>query len=337
MLLVITGGAGFIGSEFVRQVLKLNAFEVLVIDALTYAGHLENIAEFMSEIEFAKVNIVNREDTENSIKSALERRNSKNWMLINFAAESHVDRSIADSLPFIDTNIKGTTNLLDIGLKYKVARFIQVSTDEVYGTCLLPEGFTESAPWKPSSAYAASKGSAELIAMSYKVTHNLPVVITRASNNFGPYQTPEKLIPRLTMRALQGKTLPVYGDGSQVREWSFVSDHVENLLKLINSESESYIYNIGSSTRIENISIAQSICEILEISQKQIVHVEDRKGHDVRYALNSEKFRQEFGLKESNFINSLKSTINWYKENLNKWPPLNNLAFNNLDEQYIRK
>jgi len=335
LLIVITGGAGFIGSEFVRQAYKLKGFEILVIDSLTYAGHLENISECMNEIEFAKVDIVNREVTEAAIKRSLEKNSSRNWLLINFAAESHVDKSITNSSPFIDTNIKGTTNLLDIALKYKAIKFIQISTDEIYGTCFEQSGFLENAPWNPSSAYAASKASAELVALSYKTTHQLPVVITRASNNFGPFQTPEKLIPRLTIRALKGKSLPIYGDGLQIREWSFVSDHVENLIKLIQDDSRHHIYNIGSHTRIENINIARQICKILGISENLIEHVEDRKGHDVRYALDSGRFSNEFSLVESNFTDSLEATVNWYRDNLELWPPTQNKAFSALEEQYL--
>lgn len=332
--MVITGGAGFIGSEFVRQIAKDWPNPFLVLDSLTYAGNIVNIASSIPQNSFKKVDINSSLELDQTIKEFLSAHEKKDWTIINFAAESHVDRSISNSKPFIDTNISGTTNLLDVAVKYHATKFFQISTDEIYGPCTESTGFSESSPYNPSSPYAVSKAAAEMMALSYQRTHNLNVVITRASNNFGPYQTPEKLIPRLIMRGISGLSLPIYGDGTQIREWSFVEDHVRNLITLLKNVSGSKIYNIGSHSRIQNIEIARKICSILNLPERKIEFVKDRKGHDKRYALNSNKFMNDFEFSEGMFEENLVKTVEWYSSNLISWPPLNLEAFKKLEMQY---
>lgn len=332
MIILVTGVAGFIGSNFVYHYLKTHPEDTIIgLDALTYAGNLENLEglskETRSRFIFVKGDITNS-DTIQSVFSS--------WPLqgvIHFAAESHVDRSIHDPSIFLKTNILGTHTLLDAakGAWYKNGRwkegvrFLQVSTDEVYGS-LGPDGFfTETTPLDPHSPYSASKAGSDLIVKAYHDTYGLPAVITRCSNNYGPYQFPEKLIPLIITRALTHQTLPVYGDGRQVRDWLYVDDHCRAIDLVFRKAQDGQVYNIGGSNELENISIVKTIIRLLqnktgdqEIDEGLITHVTDRLGHDRRYAIDASKIRDELGWRPlTSFDEGISSTIDWYLANQN--------------------
>jgi len=315
--LLITGGAGFIGSNFIHYLSNLYPnYKIVNLDALTYAGNLESLrtVEGTPNYRFVKGSITDR----SLINKILE--NETFDVIINFAAESHVDRSIWNPDTFIHSNIQGTQTLLDAAKQFGIKKFIQVSTDEVYGTLGENGYFTEETPLAPNSPYSASKASADLLARSYYETYNLPVNITRCSNNYGPYQFPEKLIPLMTIKALQGRELPVYGDGMNVRDWLHVEDHCQAIDLILHKGSPGEVYNIGGNNEKNNLEIVQSILKYLGKSDSMIKFVEDRPGHDKRYAIDASKLKSKLGwLPKYNFDNGIEQTIQWYLDNQDWW------------------
>lgn len=313
--ILITGGAGFIGSNFIELILSTRNYNIVNIDELTYAGNLENLiglVEKYSNYKFNKANILDK----NTIKEILQTNEIDT--IINFAAESHVDRSILDSSPFLDTNVKGTLNLLDLTNELKIKKFIQISTDEVYGSLGAEGYFTENTPLNPKSPYSVSKTSADMFAMAYHHTYGSPVVITRCSNNYGPKQFPEKLIPLIISNCLENKQIPVYGDGLNVRDWIYVNDHNLAILDVLEKGKTGQVYNIGSSNEKTNIEVVKTILSILGKSEEFITYVKDRPGHDKRYAIDSSKIQNELGWSpKMNFESGIKKTIEWYLNNQN--------------------
>jgi dTDP-glucose 4,6-dehydratase len=310
--LLVTGGAGFIGSNFIRLALKGGNIRILNLDLLTYAGNLENLDEVSSHTNYS---FIKGDIADGSFILKLFEEN-KFDSVINFAAESHVDRSIADSSEFIRTNISGTHALLEAARKVGVQKFIQVSTDEVYGS-LGPDGkFTETTPISPNSPYSASKASADLLVQAYYSTYGLPVCITRCSNNYGPFQFPEKLIPLVISNAIEDKAIPVYGDGLNVRDWIHVDDHNSAILKVLFEGIPGEVYNIGADSERSNIEIIRSILNILGKPETLITYVKDRPGHDRRYAIDSNKIRGKLNwIPQIPFQEGIRSTIEWYLEN----------------------
>lgn len=317
MNLLVTGGAGFIGSNFVMMMLtKHPSYKIINADKLTYAGNLENLrsVEGNSRHLFVKADICDRAAIEAIVKeNAIE-------AIVNIAAESHVDRSIKGSAEFVETNVGGTNVLLELAKEYGIKKFLQVSTDEVYGS-LGPSGkFTEETPLHPNSPYAASKASADLLALAYQHTHGLPVVITRCSNNYGPYQFPEKLIPLMIANALQNKQLPVYGDGKNVRDWLEVSDHCSALDLVLHKGKPGEVYNIGGNNEMANIDVVRMVLAALKKPESLISFVKDRLGHDRRYAIDSSKIQRELGWRPSvTFEQGLKNTVQWYLDHRSWW------------------
>lgn len=313
--LLVTGGCGFIGSNFIRYMLKNYPYEIINLDKLTYCGNLENLkdVENDSRYTFLRGDIADREVLEEIFERKID-------IVINFAAESHVDRSIIDPSQFIRTNVYGTYNLLEVSRRKGVGRYIQISTDEVYGS-LGDEGkFKEDTPLCPSSPYSASKASADLLVMAYYKTYGLPVIITRCSNNYGPYQFPEKLIPLMITNALEGKELPLYGDGKNVRDWIHVFDHVRAIDLVLHRGREGEIYNIGADNERTNLEIVKMLLDILGKPYSLIKFVKDRPGHDRRYAIDAEKIKKELGFRVTvEFRKGLEDTVKWYVENRGWW------------------
>ncbi|MDO5848656.1 MAG: dTDP-glucose 4,6-dehydratase [Methanobrevibacter sp.] len=309
--ILITGGAGFIGSNFVRYVAdKYPDYEIVNLDLLTYCGNLENLKdiEFNSNYSFVKGNIADKDLVSDVMKDC--------DYVVNFAAESHVDRSIEDPEIFVKSNVLGTQVLLDAARKANVEKYVQISTDEVYGS-LGPEGyFTEDSPLKPNSPYSASKAGADLIVRSYHNTFGMPVNITRCSNNYGPYQFPEKLIPLMISNALEDKSLPVYGDGKNIRDWLHVYDHCTAVDLVLHDANAGEVYNIGGNNEKQNIDIVKLILKDLGKDESLIKFVKDRLGHDRRYAIDSTKIQEELGWKPKyTFEEGIKETIQWYLDN----------------------
>jgi dTDP-glucose 4,6-dehydratase len=315
--ILVTGGAGFIGSNFINFILQERDDVFIVnLDKLTYAGNLENLkeSEQNKNFVFIKGDITNEE----IVKYIFEEYEITH--VINFAAESHVDRSILSSEVFFRSNVLGTNVLLENARNFGVEKFIQISTDEVYGSLEEDRLFTESTPLHPNSPYAASKASADLTALAFHHTYNVPVVITRCSNNYGPFQFPEKLIPLMIINALNDKKLPVYGDGLNVRDWIYVSDHNKAVEIVLEKGIPGEVYNIGANTEMKNIEIVRVILEHLEKTESLIEFVKDRPGHDRRYAIDSTKIQDELGWKPSfEFSKAIEETINWYIENEHWW------------------
>lgn len=317
--LFITGGAGFIGSNFIKHVLENTNYNVFNFDKLTYAGNLENLIDIENNprYKFIKGDICDLEE----VGAALRENNIDT--IINFAAESHVDRSILGSREFVVTNILGTEVLLDYFKTLQLEKFLQVSTDEVYGS--LPEDdksikFTEETSLAPNSPYSASKASADMLCRAYYHTHHLPILVTRCSNNYGPYQFPEKLIPLMIAKALDGEKLPVYGDGKNVRDWLYVDDHCSGILAVLEKGKYGEVYNIGGNNEWYNIDIVKLILEKLGKSEDQITYVKDRPGHDRRYAIDSSKIMNELGwAPKYQFPEGIEMTIKWYLDNQNWW------------------
>ncbi len=317
MKLLVTGGCGFIGSNFIIYMLETHPdAEIINLDLLTYAGNLENLQDakpYGARHRFVRGDITDR-DLVGSLMA------EKPDGVINFAAESHVDRSIMDASAFVKTNVLGTQVLLDACREFGVQRFLQISTDEVYGS-LGPEGaFTEATPLAPNSPYAASKASADLLVRAYHKTHGMDTVITRCSNNYGAYQFPEKLIPLMVTNALRDKALPVYGDGMNVRDWIHVDDHCEAIDLVFRKGAPGQIYNIGSNSEFHNIDIVRYILKRLDKPESLIRFVDDRPGHDRRYAMDSTKLTRELNWSSSvTFEEGMNRTISWYIEHESWW------------------
>jgi len=345
---LVTGGAGFIGSNFILYMFEKYGenIKIINVDSLTYAGNLENLKQIenLKNYEFKKVDICDRETVESIFA------NNNIDFVVNFAAESHVDRSIKDPSVFIKTNILGTQTLLDVAKKYwetengfKDNKFLQVSTDEVYGSLGDDGYFLETTPINPHSPYSASKASSDLIVSSYYDTYKMPINITRCSNNYGPFQFPEKLIPLIINNALNGKNLPIYGDGLNVRDWLYVEDHCKAIDMVMNDGELGQVYNIGGHNERTNIDIVKTIINTLRnilgkdekynhINEDLIKYVEDRKGHDKRYAIDPEKITKELGwTPETKFEDGIVKTIKWYLEN-EEW--MKNVANGDYEKYY---
>ncbi len=310
MKLLITGGAGFIGSEFVRQAVE-KGLNPVVVDKLTYAGDLERLKSVENKIKFYKADITNREFIEYIFKF------EKPDVVVHWAAESHVDRSILDASPFIDTNVKGTQVLLDVSKEIGVKKFINIATDEVYGELGEEGQFYEDTPLIPNSPYSVSKASADMLGRAYYKTYGLPVITVRPSNNYGWWQYPEKLIPVVILKAINDEPIPVYGTGKNIREWLFVSDCAEAVFKIMEKGKEGDIYNVGSGQERRNIEVVKAILSILNKPESLIEFVKDRPGHDYRYSLNTQKIERELGWKAKvTFEEGIEKTVRWYLDNM---------------------
>lgn len=317
MKLLITGGAGFIGSNFVRfMVNKYPQYQIVNLDLLTYAGNLENLKDIEDKpnYKFVKGDIADRSFVNNLFEQ------EKFDYVINFAAESHVDRSITNPEIFVQTNIQGTLALLDAAKEIGVKKYLQVSTDEVYGTLGETGYFTETTTLAPNSPYSASKAGADFLVRAYHETYGLPVNITRCSNNYGPYHFPEKLIPLMIINALHDKELPVYGDGLNIRDWLHVEDHCQAIDLVLHNGRDGEVYNVGGNNERTNIHIVKTILEQLGKPESLIKFVKDRPGHDRRYAIDATKLRNELGWKPKyTFETGIKQTIDWYLNNQEWW------------------
>lgn len=323
MKIIITGGAGFIGSNFVFHMLKFHPEDrIICLDKLTYAGNLSTLAPIMDKpnFRFVKADICDRQ----AVYQLFEEE--KPDIVVNFAAESHVDRSIENPSIFLETNIMGTAVLMDACRKYGIRRYHQVSTDEVYGDLPLDRPdlfFTETTPIHTSSPYSSSKASADLLVLAYHRTYGLPVTISRCSNNYGPYHFPEKLIPLMIINALHDKPLPVYGDGLNVRDWLYVEDHCRAIDLIIHKGTVGEVYNVGGHNEMKNIDIVKLICQTLHKPESLIQYVTDRKGHDRRYAIDPTKIHTELGwLPETKFADGIQKTIQWYLQHEDWWQPI---------------
>jgi dTDP-glucose 4,6-dehydratase len=316
MKILITGGAGFIGSNFVNYMVeKYPDYQFVNLDALTYAGNLENLqkSEGKPNYRFVKGDITDWELVDLLVADGVD-------VIVNFAAESHVDRSITEPDIFVKTNIMGTQVLLDAAKKYGIKKYVQVSTDEVYGTLGKTGYFTEETPLAPNSPYSSSKAGADLLVRAYHETYGLPVNITRCSNNYGPYHFPEKLIPLMIINALKGKELPVYGDGLNVRDWLYVEDHCAAIDLVIHKGKDGEVYNVGGNNEQTNIEIVKRILKELGKSEDLIRFVQDRPGHDRRYAIDATKIKTELGWEPKHtFETGIVATIQWYLENQDWW------------------
>lgn len=325
MTIIVTGGAGFIGSNFVFHMLQAHPdYRIVCLDKLTYAGNLSTLEPVLQQdnFRFVKADICDRQAVNKLFQE------EKPDIVVNFAAESHVDRSIENPGIFLETNIMGTAVLMDACRKYCIQRYHQVSTDEVYGDLPLDRTdlfFTEETPLHTSSPYSSSKASADLLVMAYYRTYGLPVTISRCSNNYGPYHFPEKLIPLMIANALADKPLPVYGNGENVRDWLYVEDHCRAIDLIIHNGKVGEVYNVGGHNEKRNIDIVRIICQELGKPESLIVHVEDRKGHDRRYAIDPAKIHRELGwLPETKFEDGIKKTIKWYLEHKKWWQDIIN-------------
>ena len=337
MKILVTGGAGFIGSALIREIISQSSYKVINVDKLTYAGNLDSLAEVENSSNFVN-EIIDICDQKALAKVFKEHQPT---CIMHLAAESHVDRSIEGPSEFIKTNVNGTLNLLEIAKNYfeglndnvkKEFRFHHISTDEVYGDLVGTEDlFTEQTSYSPSSPYSASKAASDHLVRAWGRTYGLPIIITNCSNNYGPYHFPEKLIPHIILNALHGKTLPVYGDGQQIRDWLYVDDHVKALMKVVKEGKLGETYNIGGHNEKTNLEVVQTICELLEELapnkpqgvknyQDLITFVKDRPGHDARYAIDASKIEYELGwVPEETFETGLRKTVQWYLDNPQWW------------------
>nr|WP_315023629.1 dTDP-glucose 4,6-dehydratase [uncultured Aminipila sp.] len=334
MKIIVTGGAGFVGGNFLHYMIKEHKeYKIIGLDALTYAGNLETLAPVMDNpnFKFIKADITDRITIYKIFKT------EKPDVVVNFAAESHVDRSIEDPEIFIRTNIIGTQVLLDACRKYGIQRYHQVSTDEVYGDLPLDRTdlfFTEESPIHTSSPYSASKASADFLVQAYYRTFKVPVTISRCSNNYGPYHFPEKLIPLMIANALKGKPLPVYGEGVNIRDWLYVEDHCRAIDMIIHYGTVGEVYNIGGHNERTNLEVVRTIIRELGISEDLITYVTDRAGHDLRYAIDPTKIHNELGwLPITNFDDGIKKTIKWYLDNRQWWENIINGEY----QEYYKK
>ncbi len=334
MNIIVTGGAGFIGSNFVFHMLeKYPDYRIICLDKLTYAGNLSTLKSVMDnpKFRFVKADICDRDAVEKLFAE------EKPDIVVNFAAESHVDRSIETPEIFLQTNIIGTAVLMDACRKFGIKRYHQVSTDEVYGDLPLDRPdlfFTENTPLHTSSPYSSSKAGADLLVLAYYRTYNLPVTISRCSNNYGPYHFPEKLIPLMIANALNDKPLPVYGEGINVRDWLYVKDHCKAIDLIIHNGRVGEVYNVGGHNEMRNIDIVKLICKELGKSEDLITFVKDRKGHDMRYAIDPTKIHNELGwLPETKFEDGIKKTIRWYLENREWWEEIVSGEYRNYYEK----
>lgn len=316
MKLLVTGGAGFIGSNFVLYMLQQHPdYQIVNVDALTYAGNLENLKSIENHPNhtFVKADITDAQAIDSLMSQGID-------VVVNFAAESHVDRSILEPEVFVKTNVLGTQVLLDAAKKYSITKFVQVSTDEVYGTLGATGLFTEETPLTPNSPYSASKAGGDLLVRAYHETFGLPVNITRCSNNYGPYQFPEKLIPLMISRALSDQALPVYGDGMNIRDWLYVEDHCSAIDLVIHKGVNGEVYNIGGNNERTNVHIVKTVLEELGKPESLITYVQDRPGHDRRYGIDPTKITRELGWKPKHtFETGIKETIQWYLNNREWW------------------
>lgn len=311
MKVLVTGGAGFIGSNFVRHLLRKHpAYDIIVLDKLTYAGRKENLKDIWNEITFIKGDITVREDIEKAAANC--------DFIVNFAAETHVDRSILQAGTFVLTDVLGVYNILEIIKESKPAKFIQISTDEVYGH-ILEGSFKETDKLNPRNPYSASKAGGELLCQAYFETYQLPVMITRSSNNYGPNQHPEKLIPKTIINALLNRQIPVYGNGKNVRDWLYVEDNCSAIDLVMQKGQPGEIYNIGGRQELENIQVVKTILKLTEKPENLVNYVADRLGHDLRYSLDIEKITKLGWKPETEFSEGIEMTVHWYKENPDWW------------------
>lgn len=334
MKLLVTGGAGFIGSNFVLYMLnKYPNYKIVNVDALTYAGNLENLTEIQNNpnYRFVKANIADVQVIDELFREGVD-------VVVNFAAESHVDRSILEPEIFVKTNVLGTQVLLDAAKKYGVTKFVQVSTDEVYGSLGETGLFSETTPLTPNSPYSASKAGGDLLVRAYHETFGLPINITRCSNNYGPYQFPEKLIPLMIANALNDKQLPIYGDGLNIRDWLYVEDHCSAIDLVIHKGCNGEVYNIGGNNERTNIHIVKTILGHLGKPDSLIKYVEDRLGHDRRYGIDATKIVTELGWKPKHtFETGIQETINWYLNNRSWWERIQSGEYQKFYEKQYGK
>lgn len=321
MRVLVTGGAGFIGSHFVRSLVRgrypaLAGADVVVLDLLTYAGTLTNLAEVAGDVEFVRGDIRDP-DTVAAVTAGAD-------LVVHFAAESHVDRSIAGAADFVTTNVVGTQVLLQAALDAGVARFVHVSTDEVYGS-IESGAWPETHPLEPNSPYSASKAASDLLARAFHRTHGLPVCITRCSNNYGPHQFPEKVVPLFVTNLLDGRKVPLYGDGGNVRDWLHVDDHCRAVALVAEKGRDGEVYNVGGGTELTNRELTGLLLEAVGADESMIEHVPDRKGHDRRYCVDWTKIADELGYRPAvPFARGLAETVRWYAEHRDWWEPLKN-------------
>lgn len=314
MRILVTGGAGFIGSNFVHCIVKKYPdYEVTVLDKLTYAGRKENLQDIWEEITFIKGDIAKKDDVEKAIRGC--------DYIVNFAAETHVDRSVLEAGTFVLTDVYGAYNLLEAARRHEISKFAQISTDEVYGH--IREGsFKEEDKLKPRNPYSATKAGAELLCHSYFETYGLPIVTTRSSNNYGPYQHPEKLIPKTIIYALSNKPIPVYGTGENVRDWLYVEDNCEAIDLVLHKGKNGEVYNIAAKQELRNIDVVKAILKITKKPESLIRFVKDRPGHDLRYSLDIEKITRLGWKPKTKFNDGIIKTVEWYKRNVNWWKTL---------------
>jgi dTDP-glucose 4,6-dehydratase len=326
MKVLVTGGAGFIGSNFVHYMLKEHPdYEIAILDKLTYAGRKENLQDVWNRITFSKGDITERDDVEKAAK--------KSDSIVNFAAETHVDRSIIEAGTFVLTDVLGVYNLLETVRKLDIARFVQISTDEVYGH-ILKGSFKETDKLSPRNPYSASKAGAELLCRAYFETYGLQVIITRSSNNYGLYQHPEKLIPKTIIHALLNKPIPLYGTGENVRDWLYAEDNCEAIDAVLHKGKSGEVYNIAANQELENIQTVKTILKLMNKPESLIRFVKDRPGHDFRYSLCTEKI-QELGWKpKTNFNVGIKRTLQWYRQNVEWWKPIIEKEQTNFHTEY---